>query len=218
MYNEFYFLHLDKTVGKLFSVHTMNPLYEIMEQNNINAFEKNATHDRHNYWQDFNDSTYVFCAIREPVQRLISIFCYEMIYNEYGVRKWNGWRDWMCPDINLDNFKYWIEKSNTNNYQHNILTKNGTIDINYSLSRINLLIKTDQILNNELAIQNKILSDLGINKTRDIFNREFEQEFHDEPGKNFLRDHLIGTDYHKQLVEMNRLDYEIYNSSKVLGL
>ena len=120
MYNEFYFLHLDKTVGKLFSLHTMSPLYAIMEKNNIKALENNVNHKTHNHWKDFSDSTYIFCAVREPVQRLISMFCYEMIYNESGIRKWYGWRDWMCPDINLNNFKYWIEKSDRSNYQYKI--------------------------------------------------------------------------------------------------
>ena len=144
-FNSFYFFHIDKTLGAMTAPHLIDPLYQIMEDNGIKAFENNLFHNLHNKWKDFDSNTYIFSVFRDPVSRVISEYAQESNYDINGTRKDMGTlREWQSPYFSLDGFKEWYKDYDRNNYQFNLLS-NGSGDSEIAIknfNRINFKITT----------------------------------------------------------------------------
>lgn len=217
MFDNFYFFHIDKTIGRLMGIHMMDPLYPIMEDHGIKSKQLNIDHEAHNYWQNFEKNTYIYATFRDPVERFVSDFVYTVNYEINGYRKWspgNGDRDKFSPFMNLNYFKDWMNNSAIFNYQSRVLSSN-TLDndiIKERISKINLFIKTESLENNEKNIQEKILKDLNINYKLSDFNRDYEITFYEEMTKNFINDFLDNSLLINEVRNRNSIDCEIYSS------
>lgn len=177
LYNQFYFLHLDKITAKTAGVRMFDPLYKIMEQNKISALELNKNHQSHNYWQSFNEHTFIFCILREPTIRTLSEFCYWANYGDDGIRTHDKGRDHECPYYTKENLLNWLETKHVKNYQYKTISNNGLIDINQNLLRINMLVRAEEIKGNENVLRETILKRLGITHTFNYYPPDFEQFF-----------------------------------------
>jgi len=214
VFDSFYFFHIDKTIGKTMGVHMMDPLYPVMEDHGIKAKSLNIDHKSHNYWQDFEDNTYIYSTFRDPLERFISDFLYTTNYTKDGYRKWSGGKDVSSPFANLESFKKWIKESAIFNYQSKILSSNTLDDdlIKERINRINLLIKTESLRDNEKNIQKTILKDLKINYNVPDFNEDYELTFYDETTRYFIHTILNNSLLINEIIEKNSIDYEIYNN------
>jgi hypothetical protein len=213
MFDSFYFFHIDKTIGKTMGVHMMDPLYPIMEDHGIKSKHLNINHEAHNYWQDFKENTYIYSTFRDPVERFVSEFLYTTNYTKNGYRKWSGGKDQSSPFANLESFKKWMKEDAIFNYQAKILSS-STFDndlIKERIKRIDLVIKTESLENNEKNIQNKILNDLKINYNLPYFNKDYELTFYEEATKNFIYNFLNNNLLIGEIQEKNSIDYEIYD-------
>ena len=214
MFDSFYFFHIDKTIGKTMGIHMMDPLYPIMDDYGISATTLNLTHQHHNKWKNFNENTYIYCTIRDPLERFIADFLNTVNYTNDGYRKWSGGKDISSPFATIEKLKDFMNMSDKFNYHAKIIS-DGTFDISLidkRLSRINLLIKTEDLKNNEMNIQNKILSDIGIEYNLNKFNPDYEISFYDETVRDFIHIFLNGTKLLDEIIEKNSIDYKIYNS------
>jgi hypothetical protein len=207
MYNQFYFLHINKNTAKTLGIRLFDPLYQILENNGISSIELNKNHASHNYWQDFDDKTYILSAVREPIERTISEFYWWVNYGDDGIRTHNFGRDRQCPYYTKDNFLFWIEEKYTKNYQSSIIGKN--------VNRINTLIKTEYIKNNENKLLDKILKDLGISYNFEDYPPDYEHVFM-QPEKS-LYDILVNDSaILNKINEYNQNDIELYRQASFI--
>lgn len=185
-YKKFYFLHINKTTSKTLGVRMMKQLYNILETNGVQAKSINASHGDHNYWRDFDEDTFVFSTVRQPFYFAISQFCHFVNYGVDGKRTHSNGRDRECPFFTTDKFRTWTTEYMVPNYQAKIISGWGCkyideqINENYlleNLKRINLLVKTENIQNNENKIRNMILQQLGIEHEFVHYPTDYENVF-----------------------------------------
>jgi hypothetical protein len=182
-FNNFYFFHIDKTLGAMTAPHLIDPLYNIMEDNGISALNNNASHQDHNKWKDHGDDTYIFSVFINPISRIISEYAYESNYNEYGTRRHMGeLREWQSPYVSLDGFKSWYKDYGKNNYQTAVLSSGtGNLDIaKKNFDRINFKVTTDLAHARPTLVRRKIFFDLGINHLFSKYNKDGEKNFYSE--------------------------------------
>lgn len=207
MYNNFYFLHINKNTAKTLGIRLFDPLYQVLENNGISAIELNKDHASHNHWREFNDNTYIFCTVREPIERTMSEFYWWVNYGDNGQRTHNFGRDRQCPYYTKENFLFWIENKYIKNYQSTIIKNN--------VSRINMLVKTEYIKNNENKLLNNILKDLGIYHKFDYYPPDYEHVFM-QPEKS-LYDMLAEDEYIlNKIKEYNTMDIDLYSQASFI--
>jgi hypothetical protein len=177
LYNQFYFLHLDKITAKTAGVRMFDPMYHIMEQNNISALDLNKSHQSHNHWKSFDINTFIFCILRDPIIRTISDFCYWANYGDDGIRTHLKGRDYECPSYTKENLLNWLEAKHVKNYQYKTISDNNPLNINENLSRINMLVRAEDIRGNENLLRESILKKLGIDHTFNYYPPDFENVF-----------------------------------------
>ncbi len=214
MYDNFYFLHIDKTVGKLMGLHMTDPMYSVMEENGVSALKLNANHSEHNFWRDLSESTYIYSTIRNPLHRYISDFLHSVSYSNNEDRMWGGGKDITCPYFTIDNLRIWMKDESKHNYQYKQIAS-GDLDkesVFNKLKRINLLIRSEDLVNNQIKVQNTIMEELKINKKYNIFNPDYETVFYEETTNDFIHFNIHGKDIEEEIRNLNQLDYEIYNS------
>lgn len=204
MYTEFYFLHIDKTIAKTAGIRLFDPLYPIMEQHGINAISLNKDHKSHNYWQDFNQDTFIFSVVRDPVLRTLSEFSWWANYGDNGVRTHSAGRDRDCPFYTEKNLLNWIHTKHIKNYQYSIIGNN--------INRINMLVKAENIKENENKLRNNILSKLGITHEFPYYPPDFENGF--MPVENTIALILQNNpEILETIKEFNQKDINIYNQA-----
>lgn len=214
-FKKFYFMHIDKTLGSMVAPHLLDPLYNIMEENGIAAVKYNSSHTLHNMWQDFDEDTYIYTAIRDPFSRVLSDYTYSSNYELNGNRKYMGTlREWQSPYISFDGFVSWYDKYNDNNYQSKIISSN-TLDsqvLRNNFNRINFKTTTDFVKGNGDFIRNKILSDLGISYKFNKYNYDHEVNFYSE--FNFPIMNIINEkpDIIEKIRKNNFLDQALYEA------
>lgn len=159
-----------------------DPLYKVIEDNGILAIELNDTHDMHNYWRDFDNETFIFSVIREPVFRTISEFSYWANYGDDGVRTHNLGRDNECPFYTKEILLDWLNNKYIKNYQSMIISNNDLSNLENNVSRINMLLRAEYIRENENKVREKILKKLGISHSFSHYPPDFERVFMPQDG------------------------------------
>jgi len=204
MYNKFYFLHINKNTAKTLGIRLFDPLYQILENNGVSAIELNKSHSSHNHWQDFDNNTYIFSTVRDPVERTVSEFYWWANYGDDGKRTHHFGRDRQCPYYTKDNFLFWLEEKYIKNYQSSIIGNN--------VDRINMLIKTEYIKNNENKMVDAIFKDLNISYRFDYYPPDYEHVFM-QPEKD-LYDMIVGEPtILNKINEYNKNDLELYSQA-----
>lgn len=168
-YKQFYFLHLDKVTAKTAGIRLFDPLYKVIEDHGISAVELNKSHSSHNYWQDFDEDTFIFCVVRDPILRALSEFSWWANYGDDGKRTHSAGRDRECPFYTEENLFKWIETKHLGDYQHRI--------IGNRLPRINMAVRAEGIQHNENKLREKILKELGISHQFSYYPPDFEEAF-----------------------------------------
>ena len=212
MYTDFYFLHMDKITAKTAGVRLFDPMYPIMEKNGIMAIDLNKDHKSHNHWKDLGSRTFIFSCVRDPLNRTISDFCYWANYGDDGKRTHGYGRDSECPHYTKENLETWLENKHIKNYQSKIISNGNMDNIKTNLSRINLLIRAEEIRNNENTIRNKIFKELGISHSFDYYPPDFEQVFMPADGEinNIINEN---PDIVKKIREYNKEDFWLYSQA-----
>lgn len=187
-------------------------LYDILEFNNVLAFELNSDHKNHNLWRNFDSETFIFSVIRDPISRTISDFCYWANYGDNGIRTHNKGRDSECPFYTKENMLYWLESKHIENYQSKIISNNNFDFLEKNMSRINMLLRAEEIQNNENLIGGKILKHFNISHNFKYYPPDFEPFF--MPPDGSVNDIIINN---KEIIEIikekNQKDLWLYNQA-----
>lgn len=202
MHNQFYFLHLDKTIAKTAGIRLFDPMYPVMEENGISAIELNATHERHNYWRDFDKKTFIFSVLRDPVTRTLSEFCWWANYGNNDHRTHNHGRDSECPTYTKENLVNWLYNIHRPNYQSSVIGEN--------YKKINMLIRAEDIKNNENTLRNTIMKSLGVDYSFPYYSPDFEKVFMQTENRiNSVVDEI--PDIIKEISALNYKDVILYS-------
>lgn len=209
MHNQFYFLHLDKTIAKTAGIRLFDPMYKIMEENGIAAVELNSDHFKHNKWKDFDENTFIFSVLRNPVSRTLSEFSWWANYGDNNTRTHNYGRDSECPAYTKEILLDWIYNIHTPNYQSKTIEGN--------INRINMVVRAEDIRGNENTIRDTIMSSLGIKHSFQHYPSDFENVFMQTENKlnDIVNENPKILDEIRQL---NHCDYELYSQASYASI
>lgn len=210
-YNYFYFLNIEKTIGRTIPIHLINNIIKVCSMNGIPLYNKQNT--PLNRMPEYIDDKFILTFLRDPIRRSIAEYAYSTLYSENGEKKHNSWRDISSDIINEDTLKLWVEKKFIPNYQTLILS-NGSSDLNVAVNNLNKIdfkIKCEEIFKNELKIQNKVMETIGIPYSFTIYNSDFEQEFYEDVVGMIMHKYVIGTNIYEFIYENSKDDYVLYN-------
>jgi hypothetical protein len=187
-YNKVYFLHIPKTGGRFLTKYILNPIEDILRQNNTELVKLPENVLKHAGWDKcIDDNTYVISIFRDPVEHFVSIIAH-MLASEKGlvndsqnfIVKNNG------KDLNIDKnevYKTIDELKYLKNFQSQnfLLEPNGEpilhtsrrlynhklhfdTDLIYQrIQRTNLMIRHKDLQNMDYSLLlNKIFNDLDI--------------------------------------------------------
>lgn len=88
-YNKIYFLHIPKTGGRFLTKYILDPLSNVLKENNIELIKLPENVLKHGGWhQSIDDNTYIISIFRDPAEHFVSIIAH-MIANEQGVMDQN---------------------------------------------------------------------------------------------------------------------------------
>jgi hypothetical protein len=207
MYNQFYFLHLDKITAKTAGIRMFNSLYNVIENNGISAIELNKTHMDHNHWKDFDPNTFILCLVRDPVWRTLSDFVWWSNYGDVGIRTHNKNRDRDCPTLTIENLLAWLNTKHVKNYQSRIIGNN--------ILRINMLLRVEGLKGNENKFRNNLLNSLGISYKFSYYPPDYEQTFMpiEDPFLNLINNNLEILEIIKKY---NQEDIELYSHASII--
>lgn len=208
MYNQFYFLHLDKVTAKTAGIRMFNSLYTVIENNGISAIELNNSHSSHNQWKDFDSNTFILCLVRDPVWRTVSDFIWWANYGDSGKRTYTTGRDRDCPFLTIENLLIWLETKHIKNYQSGIIGNNR--------SRINMLLRVEGLKGNENKFRKTILDSLGISHEFPHYPVDYEYAFMpiEDPFLSLINNNLEILDTIK---EYNQKDIELYSHASIIS-
>ena len=207
MYNQFYFLHLDKITAKTAGVMMFDGLYKAIEEKGISAISLNKNHADHNHWKDFDSQTFILCLVRDPVWRTLSDFVWWSNYGGNGVRTHGKGRDRDCPTLTIENLLVWLDTKHVRNYQSQTIGNN--------LSRINMLLRVEGLQGNENKFRNKVLSALEISHEFPYYPQDYEQTFMpiEDPFLSLINSNKEILDTIK---EYNKKDIELYSYASTI--
>lgn len=208
MYNQFYFLHLDKVTAKTAGIRMFNSLYTVIEDNGISAIELNKSHSSHNKWKDFDSNTFILCLVRDPVWRTISDFVWWANYGDDGKRTHSAGRDRDCPFLTIENFSIWLKTKHVKNYQSQVIKDN--------VSRINMLFRVEGLKGNENKFRKNIINALDIFHEFPHYPADFEEAFMpvEDPFLSLINNNLQILDTIK---EYNQKDIELYSYASIIS-
>jgi len=208
MYNQFYFLHLDRVTAKTAGVRLFDPLYKVIEDNGVASLELNKNHKSHNHWKDFDSQTFILCVVREPIYKAISDFSWWANYGDNGVRTHQKGRDNECPKYTKEDLIYWLENVHVKNCQSKAIGQN--------VPRINMLIKAENIQGNENKFREAVLNSLGISHVFEYYPPDFEQVF--MPIDSVLNTILNDNPEIKETIRSyNQEDIELYAQASTIA-
>ncbi|MEY3907539.1 MAG: hypothetical protein RLZ52_606 [Pseudomonadota bacterium] len=232
MYNKLYFNHVMKTGGRYFKENILLPILPILQKNNIklipdNYIENNKIGKHFGWISDIDDQTYVISILRDPVEVAVSLYTHPFVfdlnaqpkpYKKDGLDKINFLNNYQTLEksYNIQSKHFLYSENYTNNQIFlSMLTNTNLSDINTVISRINrvnLLFKTKDLVNNSQKIQDKILSDLGIEERISVSQKDFKY-FNLE--SKLLYEQL--TDEEKNnILSLNEIDNLIYKKANFL--
>jgi hypothetical protein len=197
-YNKVYFLHIPKTGGRFFVKYILNPMEDVLKENNIEIIKEIKDGFPHSGWhKDIDDNTYIITLFRDPAEFFISAISH-LVYESAGLLD-DGVvkKDSPILDIKKETLYKELEKFKIlQNFQSQnfILSPKNQIDIvkesvNYYLKnksfnnelayervkRVNLMIRQKDLKTmNYLKLIKKISEDLGIDINIDLSNIDKE--------------------------------------------
>jgi len=84
-YNKVYFLHIPKTGGRFFVKYILDPIEDILKENNIKVIKEKEKDFPHSGWhKDIDDNTYIITLFRDPAEFFISAISH-LIYEDSGL-------------------------------------------------------------------------------------------------------------------------------------
>jgi len=226
-YDSIYFLHIMKTGGRHLRNSVFIPITDQLQKNNITIINNNNY--PHTGWHSkITDKTYIVTALRNPIEQVVSLFAHGIsldkngketkVYNSSELEK-NKFLDYVSNSLEYQNFQsksYMHNELNSKVLQDKELSINNNIFIERK-NRVNLIIKTEDIKNNEKNIQEKIFLDLGIShiaKSKPAFFKN--KNFYNHESKK-LYDSLLDNEK-KFILQYNRIDEHLYENSNYFKL
>jgi hypothetical protein len=228
MYKKFYFLHIPKTSGRFCKENVVVPLLETFTKNKI-SFQLFPSHAN---WDTsyIDNNTYIFSIFRDPIKRMVSHYCHDIVLDNEGKRKIPVGK---AKEINRDLFLSWVQENEIyltdfqaknifledNKMNHEIksffnfkLTKEEKNNVIKKIKKINLFIRAVNLNKNDcLLLQNKILLDFNLYPR--LENIEFfdNQEFYNQDSSNLFK--TLNNEDILYLNSLNSFDLEIYNNN-----
>jgi hypothetical protein len=207
----FYFLHVNRCSGRFFHRYFLKSFREEINKNNKEFIRPKTDIKGWTHWgwsSEIKESTYVMCILRDPILQFISYHvAFSNVKNKHD----------LLYNINLINN---LSARNFLNWEDNKV--NPSININFDkdlifkrLSRVNLLINSDDVNINTLDKINKKISldfntpEIFLKKNildTDDFRSSGVKEIYESLGENEL--YLIK--------EYNSIDIELYEKAKKL--
>jgi hypothetical protein len=84
-YNKVYFLHIPKTGGRFFVKYILDPIEDILKENNIEVIKEKEKDFPHSGWhKDIDENTYIITLFRDPAEFFISAISH-LIYEDSGL-------------------------------------------------------------------------------------------------------------------------------------
>lgn len=107
-YNRFFNIHIPKTGGTHFTENMLPSMNKILNDNRIKTSPQTSEDTKHWCWFEpfISDQTYIYTTLRDPVERLVSQFCWQAIS---AITKTNT--PYTEEDINKKSFYKWLEHS-----------------------------------------------------------------------------------------------------------
>ena len=209
MHNQFYFLHLDKTIAKTAGIRLFDPMYPIMEENGVAATELNMDHAKHNKWRDFDEKTFIFSILRNPVSRTLSEFSWWANYGDDNKRTHHYGRDSECPAYTKETLMDWLYNKHIPNYQSRTIEGN--------INRINMLVRAEDIRGNENTLRDTMMKSLGITHNFKHYPLDFENVFMQTENKmnDIVNENLSILD---DIKELNYEDYKLYTQASYASI
>jgi len=228
MYKKFYFLHIPKTSGRFCKENVVVPLLKTFTKNKI-SFQLFPSHAN---WDTsyIDNNTYIFSIFRDPIKRMVSHYCHDIVLDNEGKRKIPVGK---AKEINRDLFLSWVQENEIyltdfqaknilledNKMNHEIksffnfkLTKEEKNNVIKKIKKINLFIRAVNLNKNDcLLLQNKILLDFNLYPR--LENIEFfdNQEFYNQDSSNLFK--TLNNEDILYLNSLNSFDLEIYNNN-----
>ena len=229
-FNSFYFLHIQKTAGRLYVYNFLLPLKKILKDSNIEYLDNRINSSDHSQWRDDLDNlTYITTLFRDPCKQVISLYVHGLTVDSNG-QKINS----SISRITKKDFFLWFKnnKEALKNYQSkNIISttikKEESFYLTFSkmnsftkedvfnrINKISLILKPEDLSENNIdKIQKKILFDLNINHDnikQNLYNREHYRSL----GSEFIYNEL--TDKEKKYIySISSIDSEIYETKDI---
>jgi len=207
----FYHLHVSRTNGRFLFEYVLKDLIKYSKTQEIDFLWPEVIPDNwtHHGWNNLiSDDTYIICALRDPVEAIISYnLSFSAILNKEDFFN----RIDLVTNIQSRSF---IEWTNNKIDPH----KDVELDRDLILSRLNrvdMLIDSKDInINTYNKIKKKIASDLGFNDIQYFDNLEDTNDFRSNRVKEFY-DSLNSEEINK-IKEANYMDVELYEAARSL--
>jgi hypothetical protein len=221
-----------KTGGRYFKENVLLPILPILQKNNIeiipsNYLENNKVGKHFGWIPEIDDNTYVISILRDPVKVAVSLYSHPFVfdlnaqpkeYSKDGLDKFNFLNNYknLERSYNIQSKHFLYSNKYTNNQISLGLISNTRLsDVNKIISRVervNLLFKTEDLINKAQQIQNKILSDLNIEERALVLKKDFKY-FNTE--SELIYNSL--TDEEKNnILSSNEIDNLIYKKAQYL--
>jgi hypothetical protein len=191
-------MHTEKTGGRYILNNVIDPLRHAIYQKGIN-FIWTTSHD--NWHTQIDDQTYIIHIIRDPAKQLVSAGLKDIRYAKGFFRNYN-------KNPQVSSFFSDETDSFPKNFSDDYLINNKSL-LDERVNRINLLIDFEDLANNHLKIQNKILSDFGIDMApvdlpikKQFFNPESKKKYDSLSDQEIL-----------EIKEIAHFDNNLYNNA-----
>lgn len=207
----FYHLHVSRTNGRFFFEYILKDLIKYSKTQEIDFLWPEVIPDNwtHHGWNNLiSDDTYIICALRDPVEAIIS---YNLLFSAIVDKEDFFNRIDLVTNIQSRSF---IEWPNNKIDPH----KDVELDRDLILSRLNrvdMLIDSKDInINTYNKIKKKIADDLGFENIEYFDGLEDTSSFRSWRTKEFY-DSLTEEEINK-IKEVNYMDVELYQAAKSL--
>ena len=204
-----YFLHIAGNGGRALKEYVLNPLLN----------KKANVVGKHDGWSDFiNDDTYIICILRDPVKHACGFYLHFIYKKEYGsdikslfleyYRNTKQMYNFQSQNIIFSGQNYHYGKGE--HFNKNIIDIDADL-LNKRISRIDLLISQDMLLNDIEYVANTLAEDLDLNRIsfEEVSKTKYANSMSSELYKSL-------TEEEKQEIQnLNNIDYKIYSQLRL---
>ena len=235
-YNKVYFLHIPKTGGRFFTKYILNPIEDILRQNDIEIIKPPENALKHGGWhKDIDDNTYIVSVFRDPVEFFVSAVAH-MAGEQAGIIDQD--KDYISKEgssvldieknflfSKLKELEYMKDFQSQNFFlspqelplitearRHHSQNKIISYDtIKERINRVNLLIRHDELRSMDYSLLlKKISEDLGVSINIDLSSAD--RQHYKNNSSEVLFNKLDSKD--KEIIYNNFLfDKEIYENN-----